>query len=89
LRNAIERAVLLSRTPTLGPQDFVLGGPPQPEDGDFEIFLPDDGVTLEQVEERLVRQALAQAGGNQTRAARLLNLTRDQFRYRLNKYGLT
>lgn len=88
LRNAIERAVLLSRNSVLGPEDFALGGPRPTDNGEFEIVLPETGVTLERVEEQLVRQALAQSGGNQTSAARLLRLTRDQFRYRLAKYGL-
>ncbi len=52
--------------------------------GDF----PDDGLDLEQVERRLVEQALAKADWNVTRAARLLNLTRDTLRYRIEKFGL-
>ena len=66
LRNAIERAVLLSRNSVLGPEDFALGGPRPTDNGEFEIVLPETGVTLERVEEQLVRQALAQTGGNQS-----------------------
>ncbi len=47
--------------------------------------LPDSGIDLEQVELSLVRQALEQSGGNQTRAAELLGISRDQLRYRLKK----
>jgi len=47
--------------------------------------LPPQGVDLEQVEMSLVRQAMARSGGNQTRAAELLGISRDQLRYRLKK----
>ncbi len=47
--------------------------------------LPDAGIDLEQVELSLVRQAMERSGGNQTRAAELLGVSRDQLRYRLKK----
>ncbi len=47
--------------------------------------LPDRGTDLEQVELSLVRQAMERSGGNQTRAAELLGISRDQLRYRLKK----
>jgi DNA-binding protein Fis len=50
--------------------------------------LPADGVDLETLERDLVRQALRRTGGNQTKAAALLGLNRDQIRYRIEKFGL-
>jgi transcriptional regulator with PAS, ATPase and Fis domain len=47
--------------------------------------LPDEGIDLERVELLLVRQAMERSGGNQTRAAELLGVSRDQLRYRLKK----
>ena len=47
--------------------------------------LPAEGITLDEVEMSLVRQALERSGGNQTRAAELLGISRDQLRYRLKK----
>ncbi len=47
--------------------------------------LPEKGINLEQIELSLVRQAMEQSGGNQTRAAELLGVSRDQLRYRLKK----
>jgi len=47
--------------------------------------LPDEGIELERVELSLVRQAMERSGGNQTRAAELLGVSRDQLRYRLKK----
>jgi DNA-binding NtrC family response regulator len=52
--------------------------------------LPASGVALEEVEMSLVRQAMTRSGGNQTRAAELLGISRDQLRYRLKKLeGIT
>jgi len=47
--------------------------------------LPPEGVVLDDVEMSLVRQALERSNGNQTRAAELLGISRDQLRYRLKK----
>jgi DNA-binding NtrC family response regulator len=49
------------------------------------VHLPPDGIALEEVELALVKQAIERSGGNQTRAAKMLRLSRDQLRYRLNK----
>lgn len=50
------------------------------------FLLPPQGIDLGQIEAELMRQALVMAGGNKTRAARLLGLTRDTFLYRLQKH---
>jgi DNA-binding protein Fis len=50
--------------------------------------LPPEGVRLEDVERQLLTQALERAGGNQTQAAQLLGINRDQVRYRIEKFGL-
>jgi len=47
--------------------------------------LPPDGISLDSVEASLVQQAMERSGGNQTRAAMLLSISRDQLRYRLKK----
>ncbi len=52
------------------------------------IQLPDDGLDLEEVEREILRQALDKHGGNQTRAAQYLNITRSALIYRIQKYGL-
>ncbi len=60
------------------------------EDGDGgngAFRLPDTGVTLEEVERDLVKQALERTRGNQTHAARLLNISRDALRYKMKKFG--
>ncbi len=47
--------------------------------------LPNEGVVLDELEMSLVRQALERSGGNQTRAAELLGISRDQLRYRMKR----
>jgi two-component system response regulator AtoC len=89
LRNAIERAILLCKREVLDADDLVLGRiRDRTGDAIQGLQLPGNGVDLDQVEEQLVRQALQRTGGNQTRAAKLLTLSRDQLRYRMQKYGL-
>src|SRR5258705_619878 len=53
---------------------------------DALLSLPLEGVSLNELETSLLQQALARSNGNQTRAAKLLSLTRDQFRYRWKKF---
>jgi two-component system, NtrC family, response regulator AtoC len=86
VRNAVERAMLLTEGPWLEPLDFpVLASGRQAAHG---IGLPAEGVDLEQLEKSLVVQALERSGHNQTKAAVLLGLNRDQIRYRIEKFGL-
>ncbi len=52
------------------------------------ISLPDGGLSLEELEKSLIVQALEKAGGNKTRAAKLLDMTYDSLRYQIKKFGL-
>lgn len=90
LRNVIERAVLLLSGDALEVDDIVLGRVDQMgKDSDGIAFaLPAGGVDLHELENKLVRQALTRTNNNQTQAAKLLHLSRDAFRYRLEKLGL-
>ena len=85
LRNAIERAMLLADRELLEPQDFTTLTRTVSA---THFKLPAEGVDLEEVERQLVVQALERANNNQTRAAELLGLNRDQVRYRMEKFGL-
>jgi DNA-binding NtrC family response regulator len=98
LRNLMERTVLLEDGPVLEVDHLHLleqdhearGLPARLEDALLEP-LPAAGVPLEKLvqefEAVLVRKAYDAAGGNQTRAAGLLGLNRDKFRYRMKQYG--
>jgi len=94
LRNVIERALILEDgdliTTEYLPRDLTgraeSAVSPATEGGAAHLFtLPHEGVALEDVENTLVRQAIERSGGNQTRAAELLRISRDQLRYRLKK----
>jgi len=96
MRNLLERAMLLSAGGRLTldslPVELMTPAIVATADPDTQaeplVVLGPRGVDLRQVERLLVAQAMNQAGGNQSQAARLLRLTRDQLRYRLEKFGL-
>jgi two-component system response regulator AtoC len=91
LRNLIERAVLLTESETLDAGDFETARSlrsPSSGASTGEITLPEQGLNIEDVERRLVTLALERTKGNQTKAAALLGLHRDQIRYRIEKFGL-
>ncbi len=87
LRNVIERAMLLADGTTLMTGDFPVatGAPVRLTE---QVDLPASGVDLEQLERSLVVQALERSGWNQTKAAGMLGLNRDQIRYRVEKFKL-
>ncbi len=86
LRNAVERAMILASGEQLELRDFPALRPT--ETGGNGFRLPAEGVQFEALERDLVAQALQRTGGNQTRAAALLGMNRDQIRYRIEKFGL-
>jgi two-component system, NtrC family, response regulator AtoC len=86
LRNAVERAMLLAEGNTLTSEDLSLGGGAARLDE--RVALPAGGIDLEQLERSLVVQALERTNWNQTKAASLLGINRDQIRYRIEKFAL-
>ncbi len=87
LRNAVERAALLAESQELTLEDFVLVPPRAAHGHGQPMVLPEEGIDMDALQDELVRQALARTAGNQTRAAQLLGLSRDQVRYRLERMG--
>jgi DNA-binding NtrC family response regulator len=88
LRNVIERAVLLAVGFQISAEDIVLGrASASSSHGKRFISIPPMGIKFTELERDLIAQALERAGGNQTKAADLLGMTRDQIHYRLQKYG--
>ena len=89
LRNVIERAILLSSDEELRLETLRSLIAPDAGSQADAFALPEGGISLAGLERDLIRQALARASGNRTRAAALLGLTRDTLRYRLEKFGLS
>ena len=91
LRNVIERASILEDGDTVTakhlPADMLGGATTTAGQTSSNFKLPADGVPLKTVEFELARQAIERTGGNLTRAAQLLDISRDQLRYKLRKAG--
>jgi len=94
IRNVVERAMVLADDNVLQPQNLSLGSEelapvtaataaPAPEPPP-----PPGAASLDEVERGMLVQALEKCGGNQTRAAKMLGVTRDTLRYRIKKHGL-
>ncbi|HZI59530.1 MAG TPA: sigma-54 dependent transcriptional regulator [Pyrinomonadaceae bacterium] len=92
LRNVIERALILEDEEQITTEYLPDGIMPfhQPATSvsapvSTSFVLPNEGLSLDEAELSFVRQAIERSGGNQTRAAQLLGISRDQLRYRLKK----
>jgi DNA-binding NtrC family response regulator len=94
LKNVVERCVVLANSKEIGPEHLPLelsGGHAYPyveRRKNARLILPENGISLEEVEKDLIQQALERAGNNQTKAAKLLNVTYDTLRYQVKKYDL-
>jgi two-component system NtrC family response regulator len=90
LENVLERMLVLSSSNLVTEADLpeeIRRLPP--DNSTFWIELPEEGVSLEAVERELILRALEQAKGNQTKAAKYLDISRRTLIYRMEKYGLT
>jgi len=88
LKNVVERAIILERGTEISLRSLILDTiepPPRPATG-AESGMPEGIVPLDEVDREMVQRAMTASGENQTRAAELLGITRDQLRYRLKKY---
>jgi len=83
LQHAVERAVIMSDRDALQIQDFFLADPGPRQSG---VVL--DSFNLNEVEKGVIRKAISKHGGNLTRAAEELGLTRTSLYRRIQKYDL-
>jgi transcriptional regulator with PAS, ATPase and Fis domain len=88
LENVMERSMVLAAGSVLEAADIKLDLAPKPRLAGFaDGFLP-EGMTLDEYERSIIREALHRAEGNKSQAARLLGLTRNALRYRLSQMGI-
>jgi two-component system NtrC family response regulator len=89
LENVIERALVLSGKPRISPQDLPVH---LTEPSSIARNQPDDDLfsdlSLDNLEKRAIQMALQKAGGNQTKAAKLLDIPRHVLLYRLKKFNI-
>jgi DNA-binding NtrC family response regulator len=88
LQNIVERAVTFARGDSIELSDIHLDVAPAKGSSGAPEFLP-PGITLDNWEDEMIREALHRANGNKSQAARLLGLTRNALRYRLSKIGIS
>ncbi|HDR00442.1 MAG TPA: sigma-54-dependent Fis family transcriptional regulator, partial [candidate division WOR-3 bacterium] len=89
LENVIESGLILSQGRPLAADDVadrLIPGEPVRSCG--PPLIPDEGVSLHEVERNYLAEVLAKTGGNQSRAARLLGISRATLIYRMKKHGL-
>jgi len=97
LRNVIERAVIMGNGPVLEAADLAIGpslaaAPRAGEDGQGDGMLIErlmsSEIAFEEFERELLVRALRRTHGNQSRAARMLGMTRRTLQYRIDKFGI-
>ena len=92
LRNVVERIVVLESATTVMAEHLPgeVATPGLGPGGRFEgrYILPENGISLDDLEKDLILQALERAKNNKTLAAKLLNISYDSFRYQIKKFGL-
>ena len=90
LRNVVERAVLMCDGESLDEADLGLPGDRErPGPGGFRLELPEEGISLREIERTAVEEALKRCDYVQKDAARLLRVSRRQLNYAIGRMGLT
>jgi two-component system response regulator PilR (NtrC family) len=93
LENIIERSVAMEQSNIILPENLVLSGGAKGEQNKaIDLELPDEGINLDaemaRLERQLIEKALQKAKGTKTKAAQLLNMTRDALNYRIEKLDI-
>jgi two-component system response regulator AtoC len=89
LENILERALIVAGSGRVGLELIPAPRGAGRENSEGGIEIPEGGLVLEDLEKALILKALAKTGGNKSRAAALLGLTRRTLYSRMERYGLT
>lgn len=90
IQNCLERAMILCNGKEISSTELVLDAPGEPKAilSIFEYEIPTTGISLEAVEKAIIMKALEKADYNQSQAAKLLGITRNTLRYRMEKHDI-
>ncbi|HEX3074261.1 MAG TPA: helix-turn-helix domain-containing protein, partial [Ignavibacteriales bacterium] len=91
LRNVIERAFIFAKGLYIDADDLLVNQAPQEEKEESfldSIKMPEEGLSLTDLEKKILSEALRISRGNQSKAAELLRISRETLRYRIEKYNL-
>ena len=89
LENYLHRIFVLSENEAIDLDDLppdISDGVPPPED--FQVEIPEQGVSLEDIMKEYIQVALSKTNGNQTKAAELLGISRRRLQNRIQNYGI-
>ena len=86
LENIIIRAAILAES-IIEEDDLTMLENPRQKKGQDIYTIPDEGINLDELEKRLIKEALQKAGGNKTKAAQLLGLTRRRLYSMMERFG--
>ena len=93
LKNNIERAMIFEQNSEISAQNISLGprsaSQPSLHNSSFKRDSDHENLSLEEMERRFIISALRRSGGNKTQAARILDVTRDTLRYKIQKLKIT
>jgi Transcriptional regulator containing PAS, AAA-type ATPase, and DNA-binding domains len=92
LENIIERSVAMESSNIILPENLSLSTDTAPGTPNFDIEITDKGIDLsaelEKIEKIMIEKALLRVKGSKTKAAKLLNVTFDSLRYRMEKLNV-
>lgn len=89
LKNCIERAMIFTESDEISSEDILIPEIGLKQKKETEILFPNEGISLVEIEKKYLISAMNKSNGNQSKAAKLLNLSLDTFRYRIKKYKLS
>ncbi|MBK8946304.1 MAG: sigma-54-dependent Fis family transcriptional regulator [Ignavibacteriae bacterium] len=89
LKNVIERAMIFCEKNIIDAEDIFISESGKKSEIKLNSEIPDEGISLLDIEKKYLKNALEKSNGNQSKAAKLLNLSLDTFRYRLKKFKIS